>query len=250
MAMLPLIADDQDLLPVLRAANDDMLRPLVGFITNDGKSRLASSLDALDVYTRNRNKPTAYADEIASEIQTFGGNSLVNLARGGQGVAYAEIVRDVADKLGVQHTLTSSVARIEQRILVKIVAKAWERMSVSERRALLESMGIAYGNTLPKALPVVALQAAVRASGFLAYQLAVVVANGVARAVLGRGLTFAANAALTRLLGILVGPVGWAITGAWTAIDLASPAYRVTVPCVVQVAAIRHEQACLSPTVA
>ena len=89
-----------------------------------------------------------------------------------------------------------------------------------------------------------------RASGFLAYQLAVVVANGVARAVLGRGLTFAANAALTRLLGILVGPVGWAITGAWTAIDLASPAYRVTVPCVVQVAAIRHEQACLSPTVA
>ncbi|WRC94931.1 flagellar biosynthesis protein FlgG [Helicobacter pylori] len=40
-------------------------------------------------------------------------------------------------------------------------------------------------------------------------------------------------------MGILAGPVGWIITGVWTAIDIAGPAYRVTVPACVLVAALR-----------
>lgn len=78
-------------------------------------------------------------------------------------------------------------------------------------------------------------------SGFLMYRMATVVANAVAKQLLGKGLTFAANAALTRTIGVLAGPIGWIITGLWTAIDLAGPAYRVTVPCVIHIAYLRQK---------
>jgi uncharacterized protein YaaW (UPF0174 family) len=82
-------------------------------------------------------------------------------------------------------------------------------------------------------------QVGVQMSGFLAYQVAVIVANAVARIVLGRGLTLATNAALTRAIGVLAGPIGWAITGIWTLIDVSGPAYRVTIPAVCHIAFLR-----------
>ena len=44
-----------------------------------------------------------------------------------------------------------------------------------------------------------------------------------------------------RALSVALGPIGWAITGLWTLADLSAPAYRVTVPCVLQVAYIRQK---------
>lgn len=40
-------------------------------------------------------------------------------------------------------------------------------------------------------------------------------------------------------MGVLAGPIGWVITGALVSINLAGPAYRVTVPACVLVAALR-----------
>ncbi len=45
--------------------------------------------------------------------------------------------------------------------------------------------------------------------------------------------------ALKKTLGILTGPIGWVITGALVSINLAGPAYRVTVPACILVAALR-----------
>ena len=61
------------------------------------------------------------------------------------------------------------------------------------------------------------------------------------KALIGRGLSFAANGTLMRTMSILAGPVGWAITGIWTAIDIGSTAYRVTIPAVIQVAFLRTQ---------
>jgi len=61
------------------------------------------------------------------------------------------------------------------------------------------------------------------------------------KAMIGRGLSFAGGAALTRSMAILTGPIGWAITGVWTAVDIAGPAYRVTIPAVIQIAALRQK---------
>ncbi|MNH46242.1 hypothetical protein D3C79_1089360 [compost metagenome] len=42
-------------------------------------------------------------------------------------------------------------------------------------------------------------------------------------------------------MAVLTGPIGWVVTGAWTMVDIASPAYRVTIPAVIQVAALRQK---------
>ena len=70
------------------------------------------------------------------------------------------------------------------------------------------------------------------------------IANVVWKILFGHGLAFATNAALTKVLSVLIGPIGWAIAGVWAALDIAGPAYRVTVPVVIQVACLRslHEQ--------
>ncbi|WRG68433.1 flagellar biosynthesis protein FlgG [Helicobacter pylori] len=44
---------------------------------------------------------------------------------------------------------------------------------------------------------------------------------------------------LKKTLGILAGPIGWVITGALVSVNLAGPAYRVTVPACVLIAALR-----------
>ena len=94
---------------------------------------------------------------------------------------------------------------------------------------------------MPSSLPAVAMQAAIRNGGFAAYKLAVIVTNAVSKAILGRGLSFAAGHTLTKTIGIFAGPIGWVLTGVWTLVDIAGPAYRVTVPCVLHIAYLRRK---------
>ncbi len=46
---------------------------------------------------------------------------------------------------------------------------------------------------------------------------------------------------LKKTLGILAGPIGWVITGALVSVNLAWPAYRVTVPACVLVVTLRKK---------
>ncbi|MCV5126795.1 DUF3944 domain-containing protein, partial [Escherichia coli] len=58
---------------------------------------------------------------------------------------------------------------------------------------------------------------------------------------LGRGLTVAGNAMLTRTMGAFAGPVGWVLSSLWLLIDLAGPAYRVTLPSCIFIAYMRQK---------
>ena len=115
-----------------------------------------------------------------------------------------------------------------------------DEMSESEVRELAKSMGVKDLSVTREVL-IGAIQGIYRAGGFKSYQLTLVIVNAVMKALIGRGLSFAGNALLTRTMSILAGPIGWAITGVWTAVDIASPAYRVTVPAVIQVAFLRRK---------
>ncbi|WP_409012598.1 hypothetical protein [Bacteroides xylanisolvens] len=42
------------------------------------------------------------------------------------------------------------------------------------------------------------------------------------------------------MASIMMGPIGWILTAVWTLIDIAGPAYRVTIPAVIQIAYIRQ----------
>ena len=84
------------------------------------------------------------------------------------------------------------------------------------------------------------LMTAWKAGGFQSYILLVSVVNAVMKFLIGRGLSLAANAAMTRMASIMLGPVGWVLTALWTLLDIAGPAYRVTVPAVIQLSYIRQ----------
>ena len=217
------------------------LDPLVEYVL---KAK-TEGLSKREVYKNHPGNHRRYVAHLIEEIRLFGGNTIANTVRG-EGVAYKEIATDVASKLKAKHSETASVEEIEWAILGKFLEQSLEKMTDEERAKIqeeLESLGLKGMNLgAGGAAAAIAAQIAVRGTGFAAYQLSVIVANGVAKAVLHRGLKLAANAGLTRLVSVLAGPVGWAVTALWTAVDIAGPAYRVTIPCVVHVSMLRLKQ--------
>ena len=236
------INGDDDLLKLICRADTEELDLLVDYITDSGNGRIALAKDVC-IAMINAKQEQQYGEKIrrliVHEMQLFGGNSIINLFRQ-HGVVYDEIVSDVLAHLGGSFNKTESVESKELKIIEKVMTQAWEKMSESERAEVQRDLGLPTGAG-PTALA--ALQAAVKLGGFASYKVSLYMVNALAKALLGRGLSFAANATVTRTLGVIAGPIGWAVTGIWTAYDLASPAYRVTVPCVLLIAYIRQKLA-------
>lgn len=216
------------------------LDQLVNILTKDpkdGSLRLTEELTTNDKYKRYYPNHKEYWEEIASEIQLFGGNSFVNIFRGGKGVVYREVLCDVCDKMKANYNKNSSTKQIEENLLMKILTQALEEMKPHERQELSEELGLGT-NFTAQALTASCITI-FRAGGFKSYQLTVIIANAILKALIGRGLALGGNVALTRTASILVGPIGWVITGLWTAVDLAGPAYRVTIPAVIEIIYLR-----------
>lgn len=233
---------DKDL-KVLADSEPADLGILVDHLTDKGEGRLAMSTDTCRLLVSARDTGDfgpVVLGTMARELQAFGGNSVANFFRGG-GVGWKEVVCDVADHVGANYNKEQPIEEIELALLAKIAAKTLESMTAEERNKFLDEFPELKVQASGE-LMAVALIALVKVSGFAAYRVAVIVANAIAKVILGRGLALAGNAALMRSISVLAGPVGWALTGIWTAFDLASPAYRVTLPCVVQVAYLRQKQ--------
>jgi uncharacterized protein YaaW (UPF0174 family) len=245
------IDEPNNLLAVLQVAEPDDLAVLVDYLTDKGEGRVSLKDEVCHYLVRCKNQKK-YDDAalfaISQEICAFGGNTLINLFRGG-GVSYLEVVQDVADHLGVSFNKSTDVPSIEDGIMRKLLTDAFEKMGEEERRAVLTELNVSSLSALGPTATAVALGGA-KLAGFATYKIALIVANAVAKAILGKGLSLATNAALTRAVGVMLGPVGWVITGLWTIADFASPAYRVTVPCVVQVAYIRQKALAASSSTA
>lgn len=211
----------------LRDKND--VRPLVKYLGMD-----ETVLDCAIGEQR------AAATKIANYLRQMGSHDIGTVLRGGEGVAYDKIVFDVGKKLKAKVTQSNSVEANEEQILLKMFEDSLERMTEDEKRSILLSMGVKEGSIPYGPLAVAVVQNLLRElGGFSIYRTTVIVANLVSRSVLGSGLSFATNAALTRAVGAILGPVGWIATGLWLAYDLAGPAYRKVVPAVIHVALLR-----------
>ena len=227
---------DPDLNPVLEIANKEDLAILVDILL---KKPVTEFLTTHKAYERHSPDRTKYADVIAAEIRDFGGNTFLNLFRG-EGPSYYEITCDVAKKVKAPFKKGQDIETIEESIMLTILERAWEKMTDEEKQVILEAIGKS-NKSSAGGFSSMAFQAVFRTGGFASYQLTVIIANAVVRAVLGRGLSFAANAALTRAMSVAVGPIGWAVTGIWTLVAIAGPSYKVTIPCIVQVAMMRKK---------
>jgi uncharacterized protein YaaW (UPF0174 family) len=234
---------DIELINVLKTSSSEDLGILIDTITGNGEGRLSLSNDVktkLMEYKMGLQGHTSTYLLIATEIQKFGGNSLINLFRG-KGVSYREIVCDVANHVGANYNDKNDIAQIESTILLKIIESSLDQMSDDEKISFFDQFGVKYIKGAGP-LAMASLIAAIQLTGFATYKLAAIVAQATAKALLGKGLAFGATGGLMKGISVFSGPIGWAITGVWTAFDLASPAYRVTVPCVIQLAYMRQKQ--------
>lgn len=76
-----------------------------------------------------------------------------------------------------------------------------------------------------------------RAGEFRSYLFTLIEVNGVIKSIIGRGPTLAGNAAIPTPLPFLRPP----LAGELREIDIAGTAHRVTIPAIIQVAALRHQ---------
>lgn len=215
---------------------DDLVIALIK--DKDGELRYAESITSNDLFKSYSPNHIKYIDVIKEEIQSFGGNSFVNVFRGG-GVQYKEVLCDVCDKMKVNYNKNANTQTIENNLFMKILEDSMANMTEEELKKIAEELKLKTTSFTSNAM-MLALQAAIKQGGFKSYQIALIVANSIWKALFGKGLAFAANTTLTRTLSIFAGPIGWAITAIWTAIDIAGPAYRVTIPAVIQIAFLRQ----------
>ncbi len=210
-------------------ANKDDIRPLVKYLDMNET-----------VLSFGAGGDRAAATEIADYLRKMGSNDIATLFRGGDGVPYEEVVLDVGEKLKADVKKTNSIEKNEEKILLKMFEDALERMTDDEKRSVFRSMGMNERDIPLGPIGVAVIQNLLREfGGFYIYQITIIVANMVSRALLGAGLSFATNAAITRTVGALLGPIGWIATGLWLIVDLAGPAFRKTVPAIIHIALLR-----------
>lgn len=223
-----------------RASNDD-LRLLCDIVVKDkhGNFRMTEELSATQTFKRSYpNNIKEMLPELVDEFRRFGRNSFANFFRG-NGPEYSEILRDVAKRNKVSFRKNNSDAQIEQYLLQKLFDESLNNASDEDLRKMMKELGYPTTNFTRQAA-IATLMTAWKAGGFQSYILLVSVVNAVMKFLIGRGLSLAANAALTRMASIMMGSVGWILAAVWTLVDIAGPAYRVTVPAVIQIAYIRQ----------
>lgn len=232
---------DSDLNPVLEQASNEQLQPIVDAILKASHTESLSDDPKYKQYAPDHSK---YTDVIADEIRLFGGHTLVNLFRK-EGPAYQDIVKDVAKKLKVEFRESDTVSVIERAILMhmlKDMIKDFTPEQIQQLknepnsseivRKMLE--GQEFDNDALDKLSPSAFVLATTVLLSTAARLAIVGGLGTAAAA-SAALSFAGG----RLLGLLGGPLAWGATIAYGAYELGGEAYRVTIPCVVNVAMLR-----------
>ncbi|MCC4618406.1 hypothetical protein LL972_20835 [Xanthomonas campestris pv. asclepiadis] len=211
---------DRPLAELLSQASSEDLDVLADLITDNGKGRLAldSGIKALIVKRKAEGALQSIADVLKKEICDFGGNTLMNTYRS-SGVEYLELARDVAKKLGGKIPEGANVFTLEALALAGAIGK------YSPDDAAAEGAGETPPNSVIDKVVRQLLQNAGTAAGFAS-------AGGVA------GF---ASALGTRAASLIAAPVAVGAAG-YSLYEATGPAFRITVPAVLQIAKIRRKR--------
>lgn len=217
---------DADLLFLNSCTNDELL-----ILVDIMKEKLSCTLSDNEMIY-----PANHVAEIADEFCRFGGNTIANILRFGDGVSYREILTDVCKDLKVPFNENHSIEHIEKNLLETTLENAWEKMSNAEKEQFLREAG--YAGSVDKGGVIgLTLTQIAKLTGFKFYQGAVMVASMVAKQ-FGTALPMAFYVGMTTAMKTalnFLGPIMWA----WTIIDIASPSKKVTVPGCLYIAALR-----------
>lgn len=192
------------------------------------------------LFERHGVEPADGIKELVDEIRLDGSNTIASLFRGIEGVPYLEIVHDVADKMDVDYNENQKEDVIEYAILGKMLKEFLDNASPEARadvERILEEVGDKYKDKIWQALSTGALAAIINTVG--KQVIARVVHRIVAGIVVRQGAKEAGKR-VVQFAGYAVPLLNVAMI-AWTVIDVAGPAYRKTVPTVIEIALLRLE---------
>lgn len=143
----------------------------------------------------------------------------------------------------------SEIDKIEMNLLLKVCEKALEKMTEQEKRAFAKEMNLD-PERLAISTMILSLREIIIKGGLSAYKLALIIADGMVVHLLKRGLFVGAGSSLARSLTIISVPTGpasiippiAAVLMVISSVPLVTgPAYRVTIPCAIQMAYMRQK---------
>lgn len=231
-------------LAFLKKLDNDCLKALVDIIVEKGG--ITEGLTSSKEHEKYGDDYQKYVEKIEQEYRLYGSNSIATWL--GAPREYKPILCDVAKLMKVNFNKTQSVEVIEDRLLTVVFDQIWDKMTEEQRAEMQNEMQVILDADTPNGMfntgtgssASLILIGLIRAGGFKAYKVTVILANAIVKAAIGRGLPLAVNAGLTKAVSIFAGPVGLALSTLWTAYDIAGPAYRVMIPCTILIAVYRR----------
>ena len=227
---------DKDLNPIIEIAANEDLAILVEYIS----TKYSQELTCHKLYKHHNPDHLKYAGLIAKEVREMGGNSFANAVRG-EGPSYHEIVCNVAKTIGVKFNKNNSITEIESGILAAILPKDLDKIDEEKKAQLINKTSNDFGLNIAGSISAAALIVLFQAGGLYSYQFTLIVANQLGHLIWGQGLGFAANLDIVRVLSIMAGPIGILGVLIWAGIKLSGPTFKVTIPCVIHIAMLRHK---------
>lgn len=230
---------DKDLRFLSSCENED-LRVLCDILTHDrlGNIRVTEQLTATDEYNRNYPEDMLFlVPQISNELLKYGSNTLATFWHN-EPDSYETVLRRVCKQMDVRTMEQDSVSKMERNLLTTLCQDTLNKMSERELRLLANENGIPDKRLTRQALTA-ALLMAIRTSRAVLTRIVARVIQYIVEIITIRGVATAGIETATRAVGGALGPIGWIALGAWTVYDITSPAYRVCVPAVLQVAYMR-----------
>lgn len=205
------------------------------------------------VYKRHGISQTQGPQALVEQLERDGGNTLANLFRagfdpqqwkqGGIGVSYQDIVRDCAHKLKVplENLPLNDEVVLEEAILLQLVQQYLKDAPPQDREALQKALD-ALGDQQKELISHV-LRGGVLAGGMyvLFKEVGQKAVSQALRVILLRVAGIEGGKMLGRLLGAAIPLVNIALA-AWTIHELAGPAFRKTLPTVIDIALLRLDE--------
>ena len=230
---------DKDLRFLSSCENED-LRVLCDILTHDrlGNIRVTEQLTSTDEYNRNYPEDMLFlVPQISNELLKYGSNTLATFWHN-KPDSYETVLRRVCKQMDVRTMEQDSVAKMEHNLLTTFCQDTLNKMSERELRLLANENGIP-DKTLTRQALTAALLMAIRTSRAVLTRIAARVIQYIVEIITIRGVATAGIETATRAVSGALGPIGWIALSAWTVYDITSPAYRVCVPAVLQVAYMR-----------
>ncbi|MEZ5461923.1 hypothetical protein [Dokdonella sp.] len=222
------ILGDEDLFELLLASSASDLGELASKLTGGGRGRMAMHTAVKKLISESTLRGIYTPETIRimiNELQRFGGNTIFNSIQD-KGVSYAKIVKDVLKHLGEAVDESASTHALELAVVNARLSRHWPRLSDAEKQEYFSALDVR--RTIPCELS--DLQEVVLLGGHTAASIAQRLARLKYAPPPSSGMASIAaiSATVIPTLAILVA---------------AGAAFRITIPCVLQIAYMRQKKA-------